>query len=144
MAKINTVGYTDGPDSGYAADSIRQDLHEIESKSPEVAQAIFDSISKAVAGGAPVAFAGGHCFERKGWLSIDELGGERNYGSYRSERDDVLLQLTVRVSWSEAEAVISALTEEKRAEAELKAEARRMELDLMIARLQAEREGLGA
>lgn len=128
------------PDAGFAYDGIRQDLAEIPTESQEIARDIIELIHHEALDGAPIAFAGAHAYERKSFLVLDRFGGERN--SYGSTSDDVLLQITVRVSQPRAKQLIAKVAEERIAQEEAKAIAKRAEIDAQIARLQAERDSI--
>lgn len=83
----------------------------------------------------------GFVYDRKGYFSIDPLAGPRNR-SYGSERDDVVLQLTMRVQRSKVTELVLAAQESQTKEiaaaiaAELvESELERTELESKIARL---------
>lgn len=128
------------PDAGFAYDGIRQDLDEIPTESQEIAREIVELIHSEALEGAPIALAGAHAYERKSFLDLDRFGGERN--SYGRSTDDVLLQVTVRVSQRKAQELIAKVTEERIAQEEAKAIAKRAEIDAQIARLQAQRDAI--
>lgn len=140
---INIVGFKDSsePNGGYAYDGIRQDLAPIETESQDLVRKLIDLVHSEALDGSPVAIAGAHTYERKGYISADTLGGHRN-PSYGSRTDDVLLQLTVRVNYDRAREIVAAVGEERSAREEAKAAAKRAEIDEQIARLQAQREAL--
>lgn len=124
---------------GHEYDSLKQTLPEIEGLSNETATRLTDAICEAIYGGAPMAFAGGYAFERKGYLNVDRIGGPRN-PSYSSDNDDLIFQITVRVprDFTVLEAVEADVA--KLREAERKA--REFEIDAQIAQLQAAKRAL--
>ena len=124
------------------------EIPEIEEPSQELAAKVLELVAGVAAENLPVAFAGGHVYDRKGNFSVDELGGQRN-NSYGSDGDEIVLQITVRVSASEASELIdlAATAIEDRAAAALEAErqalaAQRRNLDAQIAELEARRSKL--
>lgn len=138
--QIEIVKFQDPSDyEGYGA--IRQDLSEINTDSQSIAREIIELVHSEALEGAPVAFAGVHAYNRKGYLSLDPLGGSRN-PHYSSRTDDVILQITVRVDYAKAQKIVAAVGEERIAREEAKAAAKRAEIDEQIARLQAQREAL--
>lgn len=143
MTDIDIVKFKDISDSnsGYFHDGIRQDLEPIETGSQDIAREIIELVHSEALSGASVAFAGAHAYERKGYLAVDAIGGHRN-PSYSSRTDDVLLQITVRVDYDRAQKIVVAVGEERIAQEEAKAAAKRAEIDAQIARLQAQREAL--
>lgn len=89
----------------------------------------------------------GFVYDRKGYASLDPLAGQRNFRGRRD--DDVVLQVTVRVTSRTAEALIArAVTDQAAANEVLRAktiarkEQERNLLDAQILELQAQRERL--
>lgn len=140
---IDIVKFKDisDPESGYFHDGLCQDLAPIETESQDIAREIIELVHSEALSGASVAFAGAHAYERKGYISLDAIGGHRN-PSYSSPTDDVILQVTVRVNYDRAREIVAAVGEERSAREEAKAAAKRAEIDEQIARLQAQREAL--
>lgn len=139
------VAYDAKPDHYF---DIPAHLPEIEEPSQELAAKITALVANAAALRLPVAFAGGHFYDRKGYFSVDELGGQRNT-SYGSASDEIALQITVRVSQKDAEEIIdlAATAIEDRALAAIEAQrreldAQRRNLDAQIADLEARRSKL--
>lgn len=123
-------------------------LPEIEEPSQELAAKITALVADAAERGLPVGFAGGHFYDRKGYFSVDELGGQRS-SSYGRSSDEVALQITVRVSPKDAEEItaLAATAIEDRTQATLEAErlalvAQRQSIDAQIEELQARRSKL--
>ena len=137
-----------GPSEYPEYSDIPSDVPEIKAPSQELASKIFELVSEAAEGGEFMGLRGGHAYRRHGYLCVDTLGGPRN-PSYGSSDDDVVLQITVQVSESDAREIVALASEEAavRAEAALRAEeaaleAQRQSIDAQIADLQARREGL--
>lgn len=105
------------------------------------AQAIIALVNEAIERGNPLALTGGFVYERKGYFSVDSLHGKRNT-SYGSKTDDVVLQLTVRLTSGVADAVIRATREAREVEEAQALAAKKRSLDEQIAELQRQREAL--
>lgn len=81
---------------------------------------------------------GGFLYERKGEFSMDRLGVERNR-SYGSSSDDVVLQVTVRVSERNVHEFVTQAIADRTAADERRREQERTAIDAQIEALQAKR-----
>lgn len=135
---------------GYDSYAVLQNVDPIADLDVGTAVELISIASEAALSGEPVVVAGGHCYERKGYLTQDPLGGHRNT-SYGRPNDDVILQITVRVPFSAVKASVEKI-QGTRLQAEIEAteaqiaatEATRAELDGKIAALRQKRSNLSA
>lgn len=122
----------------YDYNTIVQEVPEIKDLSPELALEFIELVQSATEAGMPVAFAGGHGYERKDHLSYDSLGGRRN-GGYGSGTDEVFLQVTVRVEYDLAAPFLAKFAESKISKEKSALEAERSRIDAQIAELEERR-----
>lgn len=139
---LNIVPLLTGSVPNYSSTGVLQSVAPL----PEVTELEGREILKLIAAadslGAPIAFAAGHVYSRRGFLMEDPLGkigDERRNRTYGSDSDDVLLQVTVRLPQSLADGLIEDVSERAKSGSR---EAKRAELDGRIAELEAERAAL--
>lgn len=85
--------------TAYDYDNLPDDLEMIDTVPAELVPAALDAFNEAFASGEvkAVEAKAAYAFERHGYLELNTVGGLRNK-SYGSDKDDIVLQLTVRVA----------------------------------------------
>jgi len=140
--RLNIVPVLNSSVPTYSSLGVLQGVSPLAEASQLQGQEILRLIAKGAEGYAPIAFAASHVYSRKGFLMADPLGkvgDESRNRTYGSDSDDVLVQVTVRLSREQADDLVKDANER----AVLKGrDAKRIELDARIAELEAERAAL--
>jgi len=140
--RLNIVPLLTGSVPNYSSTGVLQGVAPLPEATELQGREILKLIATAESLGAPIAFAAGHVYSRKGFLAEDPLGkvgDESRNRSYGSDSDDVLLQVTVRLPQSLANDLIEDVSEKAKLQGR---SAKRAELDARIAELEAERAAL--
>lgn len=85
--------------TAYDYDNLPDDLEMIDAVPVELIPEALEAFNEAFGSGEvkAVEAKAAYAFERHGYLELNTVGGPRNK-SYGSDKDDIVLQLTVRIS----------------------------------------------
>lgn len=118
-----------------------QIIPEIKDVDRELAEEIFENISKAFTEERPYTMAGAFVFDRHGRPSVDAIGTVRN-SAYGSDNDEVILQITVSLTSEQAKDIVGKIVDRERKAKLAEIESKRQELFQQIAELNAQAKDL--
>lgn len=118
-----------------------QIIPEIKDVDRELAEEIFENISKAFTEEHPYTLAGAFVFDRHGRPSVDAIGTVRN-SAYGSDNDEVILQITVSLTSEQAKDIVGKIVDRERKAKLAEIESKRQELFQQMAELDAQAKDL--